>query len=90
MLRDNALFLDSSYNPFGVTISSLVFLHWEEYLFCRATAQGVLVQVESLPSQRVGFDFCRLLRLVPPSQEFHFSLIQMLSVGSVEVIYLCW
>lgn len=51
MLKDNALFLDSSYNPFGVTISSLVFLHWEEYLFCRTKAQGILVQVEMLLSQ---------------------------------------
>lgn len=50
MLKDNALFLDSSYNPFGVTISSLVFLHWEEYLFCRTEAQGILVQVELLLS----------------------------------------
>jgi len=50
MLKDNALFLDSSYNPFGVTISSLVFLHGEEYLFCRTEAQGILVQVELLLS----------------------------------------
>lgn len=89
MLKDNALFLDSSYNPFGVTISSLVFLHWEEYLFCRTKAQGILVQVELLLFLMSEFDFCLLLRFIPPSQEFHFCLILMLHMNSVKVNYLC-